>query len=693
MQVREKHFVGNRPILFAFVALIVGILLAFSFVYNLPLMVLLIVLTFLTVVLLLARRKFTACIVICVSLLVGILSFVITFGLYNNKVIEEDNYKVVGRVSDIYIKEANYSIVTLEDCHIFSDDEMVTNGKVSLFVSGGGGFTYGDKIEFYATVSSEPFTEFGTPSYSVLNGVFYDATVSNQDIKVLDNYLLINEQIRIAFKEKIESYFQPSEAGLAYALIFGDRQLLDASIVESFQYSGIAHLLAVSGVNVTIMFGLLGALVNRLRINKFLKLFILTVPVVLFLWLCSFAPSVCRAGIMFLIMYFASVVFKRYDALNGLAITGIVLLLVNPLDIFNAGFLLSFSCILGMILFNNFFIEKLSFLKNNFLQLAVATCVSTTITTLPFMLQFFGYFSVFGLLTNFILMPVFEFAFIAMMIVVFIGFILPLQPFFSIVGELLASIIYISKVIADLDYSIIYVLPFSMTMSVLFTYLIFIISRKVMIEKKFKAIIVGVLCVVIGLSAVIGVYKNYSNVSLVNTSNHSIVIRDEQTSVIAFPSKTVDISTIKRFSSGNMITSIDNIVLTDTNFIALDKLRDFVDRYNVDNIYILENCYSAMAYVVNDEIIGNKTSLMLFDTAYDLGYNVVVRSYSKESFYFDITKDAVTVSLIDSSRFKPDDLGILIESLNGKHYIVDGISGSVNINQEDSFCNIKVEGL
>ena len=692
MLTREKHILANRPLFFAFVALIAGILLAFSFVYNLSLLIVLSVITYIAFVLLLVRRKFDTCLIMFVALIIGVLAFVICFSIYKANYIETQTYKVVGKVTDSFIKEDNYSIVTLENCKIYLDDELITSGSVSVFVSGSGGYTYGDVIEFEAVVSTEDFTDFGSPSYSVINGVIYNATISNDDISVLDNNLTIDESVRIAVKERIESYFNPTQAGLAYGLIFGDRQLLDASTTESFQYSGIAHLLAVSGVNVSIMFGLLGALLNRFSKNKVLNLILLAVPVLLFLWLCGFAPSVCRAGLMFLIMYFASAVHRNYDALNNLSLAGIILLLFNPLDLFNVGFLLSFSCILGMILFNDYFIQKLALLKNKFLQISIATCLSTTIMTLPFMCQYFGYFSVFGLLTNFIILPVFEIAFIALMIVVLVGLILPFQFLFDIVGELLATIIYISKAIADIDYSIIYVVPFTMTMSVIFTFTMFLISRKVMIEKRYKKILALGMCVVLVLSGLFGVMKYNNNVSVINTNVQSITIRGDTTSVIGFPSNSQDLSMLNRFNFEALILKVDNIVLVDSTFIKLDRITEFVDKYHVNNIYILESCLDKYDYILEDSNLGDKTSVMLFDTVYDFGYNVVAKSYSKQSFYFEIITDNSSLSIIDSERFRADDLSLLINSLDG-HYIIDGESENTKVYKSDSYYYVNLEDV
>ena len=186
--------------------------------------------------------------------------------------------------------------------------------------------------------------------------------------------------------------------------------------------------------------------------------------------------------------------------------------------------------------------------------------------------------------------------------------------------------------------------------------------------------------------------KYNNNVSVINTNVQSITIRGDTTSVIGFPSNSQDLSMLNRYNFEALILKVDNIVLVDSTFIKLDRITEFVDKYHVNNIYILESCLDKYNYILEDSNLGDKTSVMLFDTVYDFGYNVVAKSYSKQSFYFEIITDNSSLSIIDSERFSADDLSLLINSLDG-HYIIDGESENTKVYKSDSYYNVNLEDV
>ena len=303
MRKRKYNIIANRPLWFAFIGLMAGIVIAFSFAYNLLLMAVMIGVVYLTSILLLVRNNYTILMIVLISCMVGIMSFSISHAIYDsNKIDESMTYTITGRVSDTYNRDNGFDTLVLEDCKFYLGEKVAGEGRLSLFVEGNGDFTFGDILTFEAKIENENFVDFGKPSFNISNGIYYNANIKAEDIVIQDNYLKISEIVRIAVKDKTSAYFSPDESGLAYAVIFGDKQLIDDSIDTSFKYCGIAHLIAVSGVNLTILFGTLAWLMGKVGLPRVLRMSLLMVLVIGYMWLCSFAPSVCRAGIMFLIM-------------------------------------------------------------------------------------------------------------------------------------------------------------------------------------------------------------------------------------------------------------------------------------------------------------------------------------------------------------------------------------------------------
>ena len=685
---KDVRVLSNRPIMFAFIGLVTGILLGYSFLYDSVLLTVLLVLGAILLICLGVFKKFTVLLAVVCSVVIGIVGFVICYKNYERNILPETSYKVEGRVTDTFTRESNYSVVTLDDCKIMLDGVVKSTARVTVFVSGESEYTYGDILTFYADIETEKFSSFGTPSYNVVNGIYYTAEVEAEDLNIGDNYLKMDEKIRMAFKESISGFFNPTEAGLAYAIIFGDKQMLEDGVTQSFKYSGIAHLLAVSGTHFTLLFGALAGLLTKLGIRRDVNFVVLLVLVFAFMWLCGFAPCVTRAGFMFIVMYIAYLTHRLDDGLNSLSIAGILILLLNPLDLFDVGFLLSVTCMLGMMLFNNYLIEKLSFLDNDFLQGAIATSVSTTITTYPVMCLYFDYFSVFGVLTNIILLPIFEIAFVALVVIVLIGFLIRIDILFMIVAEMLGAIISLSKGIAHLDYSVVYVFPFTMLMTIVACMIIFILSRRVMLKVKIKSFIIVGLCVIVALASVVSVNRTTSTISFINSTN-SIVLNSSAKTLIGFPNRNISIQNINDFSSNGLITHYDNIVLDNTSFLVTEKLVDFVVKFKVKNIYILESEYEHLKYLTYNEEIGNKILKFSFDLSYDLGYNVVVKSYNTDSHYYEITMNGVKYNFINSEDFKADDLA-LIKDMLGDSCVIDGEGGYMKFSKDKEFSSIRM---
>lgn len=165
-----------------------------------------------------------------------------------------------------------------------------------------------------------------------------------------DNFARMVSRIRSDFEEKLESYGDDETRGMILAMLFGDKSALSQEIYENFQKNGTAHILAVSGLHIGILYGFLAFL---WRAKKGLVFHMAVSGALLFYAaLAEFSPSVVRAAIMIATHLAANVLHRRYDLLSAAAFTFLLMLCVNPMQLFHTGFQLSFLAIasLGVIL-------------------------------------------------------------------------------------------------------------------------------------------------------------------------------------------------------------------------------------------------------------------------------------------------------------------------------------------------------
>ena len=137
--------------------------------------------------------------------------------------------------------------------------------------------------------------------------------------------------------------------GLPSALLLGDRTNLSDSSRRNFSRAGVSHLLAISGLHVTLLFGLLEWIFRLLRISKKLRAMLLTAGALGYLILLGFPPSATRATIMLGVTYLSYLLSARSDPLTSLGVAGALIVAVSPHPVADAGFWMSFLATLGLV--------------------------------------------------------------------------------------------------------------------------------------------------------------------------------------------------------------------------------------------------------------------------------------------------------------------------------------------------------
>ena len=190
-------------------------------------------------------------------------------------------------------------------------------------------------------------------SYHSGNGVFLLAFQQEEAQIVKDENILWQDRVsdlRQWLKAVIHSCFPSDAEPFARALLLGDTSLIDYETDTDFKVSGIRHVIAISGLHVSILIALLSTVTFRKRF--------ITVPVglaVLFFFaaLAGFSPSVTRACLMSGLLLLAMLFNREYDGATALSFAVLVMLLGNPLVIASVSFQLSVASVSGIYLFDS----------------------------------------------------------------------------------------------------------------------------------------------------------------------------------------------------------------------------------------------------------------------------------------------------------------------------------------------------
>ena len=155
--------------------------------------------------------------------------------------------------------------------------------------------------------------------------------------------------LRKNIKDTLARFFTGETGAFVKALILGDTRDFSYGLDTAFRISGIRHIVAVSGLHISILYSVIGLLMFRQRHMTAL----LGIPVlVLFAAVAGFTPSVTRACIMVCLMLLARVFNREYDAPTALAFSVLVMTVVNPWVITSASLQMSVGCVAGILMFN-----------------------------------------------------------------------------------------------------------------------------------------------------------------------------------------------------------------------------------------------------------------------------------------------------------------------------------------------------
>ena len=279
-------------------------------------------------------------------------------------------------------------------------DSILVNGKISIpkGAQNPGGFNF--------------------KSYYRSEGII--GYIRNRDlasIKVLssgvDNYGNIFIRLHRSIQSLLEEHLSKSNASLINALLLGNRSGLSEDSKDLFLKNGVVHLLAVSGLHVGYIIGILFLTGSVIQLNRKVIVYLILVGIVFYTALLGWKTPITRAVIMGSILLLGSLTERRSIPLNSLGVAALLILVIKPYALLEIGFQLSFIAV-GSILFFNMRYGEMIPLPNpvNLFKKLLRWVLSYSLLTLyaligiiPLTLFYFNSFSTGAFLLNIIVIP------------------------------------------------------------------------------------------------------------------------------------------------------------------------------------------------------------------------------------------------------------------------------------------------
>lgn len=234
-----------------------------------------------------------------------------------------------------------------------------TDGKASfdrglLICEGAYGYGIGDEISCYVNFVSldEIYADYGTDRYDLISKGIHFACEPTKEITLLGNKITIRtllSEFRLKLGASISIFCEHESAALVKALLLSDRD--DIGLLRrDMSRLGVSHLLALSGLHLSIICGMIEFVTKRLKFSKLARVSCQIIGAFVFLAISGFPYSLLRASLMLLLLNFARITGHDRDSVTILFLTGWIIALFDPSALIDIGFELSFFATLGVVL-------------------------------------------------------------------------------------------------------------------------------------------------------------------------------------------------------------------------------------------------------------------------------------------------------------------------------------------------------
>ncbi len=510
--------------------------------------------------------------------------------------------------------------------------------------------------------------------------------------------------LKSACGNKLSEYLFYDSFAIASGMLFGGTGKLSDELTFAFRSSGVAHLLAVSGLHTSLWCGLFINILKLLKLKeKYANLCGIFVLVLLVI-ISGFTPSVIRASFMMAITLISPIFKKQSDSINSLGLAVGIILLFNPFVLYSPSFYLSFLATLGVVTASKYTYKINSLLaKKNppriikrviqFVFESLLISISATIFTLPASVYYFGTVSIIAPITNLLTINL---AFVSMVITL-ISLTISFIPFgfsgliaeflFNVTDCFLKLLIAIIKAIGSLKYA-------SISTNENFVYLAIIISvslllvyvfalNKLTLKSFFRKSSVFIIILPVIFSLILSVIPFTQNTEftvLGNTNTPNIIIRTGTHYAVINTPEILGSETYKHLPKTKN-DSVDLFAVTYLNKNFLKSIKVINESFNIKSKMVTPFVNSTLYNFDTDafntaEVSGeftysleNEINIRIFDTygkncaIIEVNEKIIVLSFSKYNKLNEIKNDVGKIDVLVLPENIPDNFNTTVDTL------------------------------
>ncbi len=555
--------IGNRPLFFAAVSLLAGIL--FAEITDVKPVISFICCGICLVIYVFIRNiRHSGCMILFAVMFASMVMFSLSTVAPISNLDELGTVDIKGRVAETRASENT-------DTYLLTDVEINGQkiGKGIYLTTSKSGYKLDDIVVASGELRlpSKLGSSFDYEKYCMSKGVAY--TCISYDTGYAghaDDILSFINKVRYNIAEKLDELFAEDSA-IVKAFMIGMDEEIEDDLLEGYRATGISHILVISGLHVGIIYMAIDTLLKKLSAGRNTRLIVNILSILIVIMLAGFSSAVIRAGVMCAVHIIGRYLGKKTDSLTSLSIAFIICVLIRPSSVFGASMQLSFAAVFGILCMSSALKKPLSFIKSKFIAESLASSIGATMGTFPIIFSMNGSFYLPSFFINLAVIP-FCSLLIPAAIVVSVIYILfgGITAYLAIpIRFMINALNGISRIGLFSDFGHISGASFNGVFILLFFMTVFLVSGYIVSSKKAKAAVCSVIA-----AAMLLILIN-PLLSKVSTSSLTIVdIGNGDFSILQTENKTILIDTgadedfAADYLKGNRINP-DIILLTEAD--------------------------------------------------------------------------------------------------------------------------------
>ena len=495
-------------------------------------------------------------------LFISLIIMVVKINIIPKSIYNEENDYVEGYVTDYKLKDTRLTI------YLKSKENIVIYSKENYNLS------YGDYIyvkgEFNLPNNNTNFNLFNYKKYLLSKKIKY--TVTAKSIKVIRKNNNIFYKIKNYIFHRINRCKKTSN--YLKTFIFADKNYIENDLIENYQKLGISHLLAVSGMHVSFISLILLKLLSFIKEN--IRYIVVCIILLFYLFLTGFSVSMLRSCLQFILIFINKILKLNIKNKNIVILIFSIILLFNPYNIYNIGFLFSFSVSYSLIRFNNLITNKKGIYK-----LFMVSIISF-LSALPILINNFYQINLLSIIFNVFFVP-------------FISYIIfPLSllslfiPAFDNLNYIFINIFEnISNILSNIDILTINIAKIPVTFVIIYYVCLYLLLSRYSI-KKVVSIVFLIILFIFYKSYIINPYITFIDVG----QGDSILIRKNNKNILIDTGGKYNYDLSKKvlvpYLKSEGVQKINYLLITHGDFDHIGEAINLVNNFKVEKVIF--NC-------------------------------------------------------------------------------------------------------